>query len=130
MSSGRRLAERHRAVRKAKCHHCGGDLDLGEEKSGPVAADATCPSCDSAVHACRNCLHFAPDVVFECRKSVKQTYRKAAANDCAEFEPRATVELTREQAKPEPARGEAVPRTSSVRPRSRRAFEDLFKDPS
>ena len=94
----------------------------------PIAASALCGKCESAIHACRNCLHFAPDRAFECRRNVRESYRKAAANDCIEFEPKLAVEMTRDESRSEGSFGGVTearaPKTESD---ARRAFDDLFK---
>ena len=128
---GGRLAEKSRVIRNLKCHHCGNTIPLEQNARGdvlPILPAALCGSCESSIHACRNCLHFAPDRAFECRRNVKAGYKKAAGNDCVEFEPKLAVEMTRDESRPEGSFGGIssgrAPKTASD---ARQAFDDLFK---
>ncbi len=129
---GGRLADPQRKIRNLRCHHCGNALHLEQDVRGdilPIARDAKCSSCESAIHACRNCIHFDPLAHNECRKAVKVRYRKNDANDCELFEPKVVIEMTRDASRSE---GSFAPTaTSAASPRNqgdaRKAFEDLFK---
>lgn len=128
---GGRLSEKARVLRNLKCHHCGNTIPLEQNARGdvlPIPPGALCNGCEAPIRACRNCLHFAPDRAFECRRSVKDGYKKAAANDCVEFEPKLAVEMTRDESKSEGSFGgitsERGPKTQSD---ARQAFDDLFK---
>lgn len=130
---GGRLSEPQRVIRSLRCHHCGNFLPLELDTRGdiiPITRDAACPQCAAAVHACRNCQHFDPLALRECRKPVKLLYRKNVANDCELFEPKVTAEMTRDASK---AEGSFVPTGSATAPAprtvtdARKAFEDLFK---
>lgn len=127
---GGRLADRQRVIRSLKCHHCGSSLPVEQDARGeplPIRLDAECSHCGSPVHACRNCVHFDPDAAFECRRKVRQQYRKVAANDCESFEPKLAVEMTRDDSRTDgsaqPTAALRAPRTSTE---GRKAFEDLF----
>jgi hypothetical protein len=81
------------------------------------------------VHACRNCQHFDPLALRECRKPVKLLYRKNAANDCELFEPKVMAEMTRDASRSEgsfvaTSAHSPAPKTVSD---ARKAFDDLFK---
>lgn len=128
---GGRLADRQRVLKNLRCHHCGNAIPLEMNARGdvlPIPPGAVCGSCESPIHSCRNCLHFATDRAFECRRNVKNNYKKAAANDCVEFEPKLAVEMTRDESRPEGSFGgvteDRAPRTQSD---ARKAFDDLFK---
>ena len=129
---GGRLADRQRVIRNLRCHHCGDSVPLEQDARGdiiPVTRDARCASCDAAIHACRNCIHFDPDCHLECRKPIKVGFKKVAANDCELFEPKVVVEMTRDASRSEgsfapTASSNASPRTKTD---ARKAFDDLFK---
>jgi hypothetical protein len=129
---GGRLAQPQRAIRVLRCHRCGQSLPLEQDARGdilPIARDVTCGNCSTAVHACRNCVHFDPEKHLECRKPIKVRLRKDAANDCEWFEPKVAVEMTRDESRPEGSFAQ-TPTSSSPAPRSahdaREAFEKLF----
>lgn len=126
---GGRLADPHRVIRMLRCHRCGQALPLDLDARGeplPIPPAAACSSCSTAIHACRNCIHFDPDSHNECRKPVKTSYRKDAANECELYEPKVVVEMTRDQGRSESPTGsiDAAPESPSD---ARKAFEDLFK---
>ncbi len=130
---GSRLSEPQRVIRSLRCHHCGQSVPLELDARGdilPILRDAACTQCAAAIHACRNCQHFDPLKHRECRKPVKQTYRKNVANDCELFEPKVTAEMTRDASRsegsfaPTAAVGAPAPRTANA---ARKAFDDLFK---
>ncbi|MEM7246604.1 MAG: hypothetical protein AAF533_14730 [Acidobacteriota bacterium] len=131
---GGRLSEKQRVLRQLRCHHCGELLPLSLDSRGdplPIRPSETCSKCDAAVHSCRNCTHFDPDAAFECRrKVVKQSWSKAAGNDCEEFEPKVTAEMTRDENKQEariiPGLG-STPASDGTSKGGRQAFDDLFK---
>ena len=127
---GGRLAQPQRAIRQLRCHACGVSLKLELDARGdvlPIPRDTACPGCKAAVHACRNCTHFDPNAHLECRKPIKQRYKKDAANDCELFEPKVIVEMTRDENRSD---GSFQPSVSAASPRTvsdaRKAFEDLF----
>ena len=73
-----------------------------------------------------------PQAAFECRKPVRVSYRKNDANDCELFEPKVTVEMTRDSSRSEGSfaptaatiAGGHAPKTQTD---ARKAFDDLFK---
>lgn len=129
---GGRLSEPQRAIKSLRCHHCGQSVPLELDARGeilPIMRDAACASCSAAIHACRNCSHFDPEARFECRKPVKVRYSKTTANECELFEPKVSVEMTRD---PGRSQGSFAPTTSGTpapknKSDARKAFEDLFK---
>ncbi len=95
-----------------RCARCGNELSVAAAWS----ADGVCARCGSALHACAQCLHFDSSAPFECLKPIPARISpKDARNECAEFEPRTTVE--RETKSTGPSGG----------PSARQAFDDLFK---
>jgi hypothetical protein len=130
---GGRLSEPQRIIKNLRCHHCGQSVPLELDARGEILAvtrDMGCGNCQAAVHACRNCKSFDPQSPMECRKPVKVRYRKHEANDCELFEPKVTVEMTRDASRSEgsfahaPASAGSSPRTQTD---ARKAFESLFK---
>jgi hypothetical protein len=133
---GGRLSAPQRAIRVLRCHRCGNSLPLEQDARGdivPIKRDAACNTCASAIHACRNCQHFDPNAHFECRKPVKARLKKDVANDCELYEPKVTVEMTRDELRPEGGSFALPTAAAEDSPRhradARRAFEDLFKSP-
>lgn len=132
---GGRLSEPQRMIKNLRCHHCGQSVHLDLDARGDIIAiprDMACGQCQASVHACRNCKHFDPQAAFECRKPVRVRYRKHEANDCELFEPKVTVEMTRDQSRSE---GSFAPTAASIaggqapktQTDARKAFDDLFK---
>ena len=93
----------------SRCGACGGVLPIA------IGSLAQCPHCRAALHACRQCAHFAPDRRFECDAPIAERVTdKNAPNDCSSFALRVTVER------------DASP--DSTRPGDiRRGFDNLFK---
>jgi hypothetical protein len=93
----------------SRCAGCGAVLPIA------TAALEQCPSCRTAIHACRQCAHFDPGRRFECAEPIPERIRdKNAANACSAFSLRVTVER------------DATP--DSTRPGdARRTFDNLFK---
>ena len=93
----------------SRCAACGASL--------PITAGSLtdCPHCRALLHACRQCAHFDPGQRFECLQPIAARIAdKNAANECASFAMRVTVE--RETS------------TGAVRPDdARRGFNNLFK---
>jgi hypothetical protein len=83
----------------------------------PIATGSLvgCPHCSAALHACAQCTHFDPGHRFECTQPIAgRIADKRAANTCASFSLRVTVERETGSAPMRP--GDA-----------RRGFDDLFK---
>lgn len=92
-----------------KCSRCGHKLSL------PVAETDLCARCATAVHACINCVSFDTGSRWECSQPAitARVAPKDAANTCAYFSARTTVERQT---------------TTQVAPNTaRQAFDDLFK---
>jgi hypothetical protein len=93
-----------------RCGRC------GHTAPRDVAADTSCAGCGVPLHACLHCASFDSSARFECRETIAARISpKDAANQCALFTPRVTVER---ETGSTPAAG-----TSSAR----KAFDDLFK---
>ena len=93
-----------------KCARC------GRAQSTEVRADTTCSHCGVALHACVHCASFDAGAPFECRQTIPaRVSPKDAANTCALFAPRISVERETGSA---PASGSS---------QARKAFDDLFK---
>jgi hypothetical protein len=93
----------------SRCSECGTVLPATEDFSG------SCGRCGTALHSCKQCVHFDPSSRFECRQNISaRIARKDAANTCEWFAAKVTVERE----------------TSSGGARAddaRRAFDNLFK---
>jgi hypothetical protein len=93
----------------SRCASCGAVL--------PIATGSLtrCPHCGADLHACTQCTHFDPGQRFECTQPIaERIVDKRAANTCASFSLRVTVERETGSAPMRP--GDA-----------RRGFDDLFK---
>jgi len=105
-----------------RCARCGNLLSL------PVGSADKCPRCGVELHACIQCVSFDTSARWECTQSAQLAARvspKDAANDCAFFTPRTTVERqTGTPPSSAPASGGSSSNASSS---ARKAFDDLFK---
>jgi hypothetical protein len=93
----------------ARCADCGTAL--------PSLTDVLdqCPKCKAELHACQQCVHFAPGRRFECTQPLHERIPdKRARNACSFFSLRATVER-------ETSAGSGTPQDA------RSAFHNLFK---
>lgn len=92
----------------SRCAACGALLGGLTEPTGP------CPGCGTAIHACRQCAHFDTGRPFECTEPIEaRITNKSAANECARFALRVTIER------------DVSP--GGTRPdEARRAFDNLF----
>ena len=109
-------------VTRARCTSCGVMLAPGFDVNGE------CPKCHSALHCCKQCVHFDTGRQFECTQPItERIIKKDAKNDCTFFEFRTTVE--KDTSPVNYAKTSSAPvETSPSRPTdARRAFEDLFK---
>ena len=71
----------------SRCASCGAVLPIA------TASLEQCPSCQAAMHACRQCTHFQPGRRFECAQPIPERIAdKNARNECAEFSLRVAVE--------------------------------------
>jgi hypothetical protein len=67
-----------------KCWNCAAEIDTRER----VELRAACPSCDRALHACRNCKHYDPGYYNQCRETAaERVVDKERANFCDYFAP-------------------------------------------
>jgi hypothetical protein len=91
-----------------KCWNCATETDTRER----VEFRATCPNCDRALHACRNCKHYDPGYYNQCREtSAERVTDKERFNFCEFFTPGAWK-----------ASGKATPSAAT-----REQLEALFK---
>jgi hypothetical protein len=109
-------------VMRARCTSCGAMLAPGFDVNGE------CPKCQTALHCCKQCVHFDTGRQFECTQPIPERItKKDAKNECTFFEFRMTVE--KDTSPVNYAKNPSAPAaTSPSRPNdARRAFEDLFK---
>lgn len=93
----------------SRCAGCGAVLPIA------TASLAACPNCRAALHACRQCTHFDAARRFQCTEPIpERIVDKNAANECASFALRVTVER---DASPDSTRQSDI----------RRGFDNLFK---
>ena len=93
-----------------RCARC------GHVESTDVGPGARCGKCGVDLHACIHCNAFDSSAPFECREKMPARISpKDAANQCALFAPRVTVER---ETGSTPASGTSA---------AKRAFDDLFK---
>ena len=85
-----------------------------------------CPRCHTALHCCKQCVHFDTGRQFECTQPISERIaKKDAKNDCTFFEFRMTVE---KDTSPVTYATNAPAAPAAARPsNARQAFEDLFK---
>lgn len=107
-------------VMRARCSNCGVVLVPGFD------ASADCPKCGTALHCCKQCVHFDTAARFECTQPIPERIaKKDGRNQCTFFEFRRTVE---KDTAPSASVGVAAATGESPRPGdARKAFEDLFK---
>jgi hypothetical protein len=90
-----------------KCWKCATEIDTRERVEFRVA----CPSCDWALHVCKNCQHYDPGYYNQCRETAaERVVDKEKANFCDFFAP---------------GTGAASPRGETSTARAR--LETLFK---
>jgi hypothetical protein len=108
-------------VMRARCSSCGAVLMPGFDQTGE------CPRCHTALHSCKQCVHFDTGRQFECTQPIPECItKKDAKNNCTFFEYRMTVE---KDTSPVAYSTPSAPVASNPgRPNdARKAFEDLFK---
>jgi hypothetical protein len=108
-------------VTRARCSSCGAVLMPGFDPN------AECPRCHTALHSCKQCVHFDSGKQFECTEPIPQRIaKKDAKNSCTFFQFRTTVE--KDTSPVTYASTAPVAMASPSRPNdARKAFEDLFK---
>lgn len=85
----------------------------GAKQQPPAGPEALCFKCKAALRTCTHCIHLDSSAPKECRKPVEtRVVRKAAANTCPLFEPKAAQEFAEEVSAPSEVRS---------------AFDALFK---
>jgi hypothetical protein len=107
-------------VMRARCSSCGAVLAPGFDPNGD------CPRCHTALHCCKQCVHFDTGRQFECTQPIPERIaKKDAKNECTFFEFRMTVE---KDTSPVTYATNAPAAPAAARPsNARQAFEDLFK---
>jgi hypothetical protein len=120
-SMGPRTPRMVGTVTRARCSSCGAVLMPGFDQGGE------CPRCHTALHSCKQCVHFDTGRQFECTQPVPERItKKDAKNDCTFFEYRMTVE--KDTSPVAYAAATSPVAASPGRPNdARKAFEDLFK---
>jgi hypothetical protein len=89
----------------------------------------TCPKCGSALHCCKQCVHFDSSTRFQCVKPIPvRIPLKDQSNECELFSPRVTVARDALPSGPIVKNGDqsaiATPRNAND---ARAAFDSLFK---
>ena len=116
------------------CRHCGAAVTLGE----PIGREATCASCGSDLHACRQCRHFDTGYNNSCRETMADPVEdKDRRNFCEyfSFSPGAFHAGTNERQATARAKLEGLfgPTAPGAAPRSageaRAKLESLFRKP-
>lgn len=93
-----------------RCARC------GQEAASDIGTASTCGKCGVPLRSCIHCASFDAGARFECREPVPaRVSPKDAANACAFFTPRVTVER------------ETGSTRSTSTSGARKAFDDLFK---
>lgn len=107
-------------VMRARCSSCGTVLSPGFDLNGE------CPRCQTALHCCKQCVHFDTGRQFECTQPIPvRIAKKDAKNDCTFFELRMTVE--KDTSPVNYAKSAPTPAMAARPTDARKAFEDLFK---
>ena len=80
-SMGPRTPRMVGTVMRARCSSCGAVLAPGFDPNGE------CPRCHTAMHCCKQCVHFDTGRQFECTQPIPERIaKKDAKNDCTFFE--------------------------------------------
>src|SRR6202012_3544034 len=67
-------------VTRARCSSCGAVLAPGFDQNGE------CPRCHTALHSCKQCVHFDTGKQFECTEPIAvRVSKKDGKNTCAFF---------------------------------------------
>ena len=112
------------AVAAARCYNCATAIPPGIEFTG------NCPTCNAALHCCKQCAHFDPSTRFQCLKPIPvRIAAKDHANQCELFKVRVTV--ARDSVQAPPLVGSGLPTPAVQEPRNatdaRAAFDNLFR---
>lgn len=95
------------------CKKCGSSVPALDE----IAPDSVCSKCGQALHSCLQCNFFDSSARWECSRNGRIPARvavKTAGNECPEFAPAASFDLTGRKAADSPSD-------------AKKAFEALFK---
>lgn len=84
-----------------RCKSC------GERNDPEVRFDAVCRKCGAALHACVQCRHFDTSAPFQCRKGINVP-AKSKPNECPEYEPAVSLNLTGSKAADTPDNARAA----------------------
>jgi hypothetical protein len=120
--TGPKLPRLVQNVVASRCFNCAVTLASDTDFRG------NCPKCGSALHCCKQCVHFDSSTRFQCHKPVPVRIPvKDQANTCEFFSPMVTV--ARDSQAPPSASNRVVDNTPAPRNASdaRAAFDSLFK---
>jgi len=121
--TGPKLPRLVQNVVASRCFNCAVTLASDTDFRG------NCPKCGSALHCCKQCVHFDSSMRFQCNKPVPVRIPvKDQANTCEFFSPMVTV--ARDGAA-SPAASNRITADNTPTPRNasdaRAAFDSLFK---
>ena len=106
----------YRAV--AKCARCGTPFDA------EVLSLSKCEKCQTALHACIQCVHFDPSARFECSETIPaRVSPKDGANECSLYAARASWERETSSTPAPASPTSGAPESASG---AKKAFDDLF----
>ncbi len=122
--TGPKLPRLVQSVAAARCFGCAVTLPPDTDYRG------NCPKCGTALHCCKQCMHFDSSTRFQCLKPISvRIPAKDQANSCELFRPCVTV--ARDGLPSGPVSKIAPPSLVSAAPRNasdaRAAFDSLFK---
>jgi hypothetical protein len=119
--TGPKLPRLVQSVVASRCFNCSVTLPQGVDFKG------TCPKCGTALHCCKQCVHFDSSTRFQCLKPVPVRIAvKDQANECELFSPRVTVARDAPPAPLKIAESGAIPAPRNAND-ARAAFDSLFK---
>jgi hypothetical protein len=121
--TGPKLPRLVQNVVASRCFNCAVTLRADTDFTGK------CPKCGTALHCCKQCVHFDSSTRFQCLKPIPERIAvKDQANTCTLFAPRVTVARDVLPAAPisKIADNGVVPAPRSAND-ARAAFDSLFK---
>ena len=102
----------------AKCARCGTPVE------GEILTLSKCEKCQTALHACIQCVHMDPSARFECSETVPaRVSPKDAPNECGVYTARASWER---ETSSTPAPASATSNAPESASGAKKAFDDLF----
>ncbi len=102
----------------AKCARCGTPVDA------EILSLSKCEKCQTALHACIQCVHMDPSARFECSETVPARITpKDAPNECSLFTARASWERETSSTPAPVSPTSNAPESASG---AKKAFDDLF----